>query len=48
MNNRFVPLYMPVIAVMTLYYSVSHWSSWFQTMIILQDRSLYPLTAGAS
>ena len=38
-----MPLCMPVIAVMSLYYGVSHWNSWFQAMIYLQDRSLYPL-----
>lgn len=38
-----MPLCMPVIAVMLLYYGVSHWNSWFQAMIYLQDRSLYPL-----
>ncbi|MGG3308103.1 carbohydrate ABC transporter permease [Paenibacillus sp. 2KB_20] len=38
-----IPLCMPVIAVMLLYYGVSHWNSWFQAMIYLQDRSLYPL-----
>ena len=36
-----MPLCMPVIAVML--YGVSHWNSWFQAMIYLQDRSLYPL-----
>ncbi|GIP02892.1 sugar ABC transporter permease [Paenibacillus lautus] len=38
-----MPLCMPVIAVMLLYYGVSHWNSWFQAMIYLQDRTLYPL-----
>ncbi|MDO3680029.1 carbohydrate ABC transporter permease [Paenibacillus ehimensis] len=38
-----LPLSMPVIAVMMLYYGVSHWNSWFHAMIFLQDRSLYPL-----
>ncbi|MFC5451003.1 carbohydrate ABC transporter permease [Paenibacillus aestuarii] len=38
-----LPLSMPVIAVMMLYYGVSHWNSWFQAMIFLQERSLYPL-----
>ncbi|WP_187274036.1 carbohydrate ABC transporter permease [Paenibacillus sp. N3.4] len=38
-----LPLSMPVIAVMLLYYGVSHWNSWFNAMIFLQDRSLYPL-----
>ncbi len=38
-----VPLSGPVIAVMTLYYGVAHWNSWFNAMIFLRDRSLYPL-----
>ncbi|OZB92273.1 carbohydrate ABC transporter permease [Paenibacillus sp. XY044] len=38
-----IPLCMPVMAVMLLYYGVSHWNSWFNAMIYLQDRSLYPL-----
>lgn len=38
-----LPLSMPVIAVMTLFYAVGHWNSWFNAMIYLQDRSLFPL-----
>ncbi len=38
-----LPLSMPVVAVMMLYYGVSHWNSWFHAMIFLQDRSMYPL-----
>lgn len=38
-----LPLSMPVIAVMTLFYAVSHWNSWFSAMIYLQDPNLYPL-----
>lgn len=38
-----LPLSMPVIAVMLLYYGVGHWNSWFNAMIFLQERSLYPL-----
>lgn len=38
-----LPLSMPVVAVMLLYYGVSHWNSWFQAMIFLRDRSMYPL-----
>jgi len=34
---------MPVIAVMVLYYGVGHWNSWFNAMIYLQDRNLYPM-----
>ncbi|MFD0869444.1 Inner membrane ABC transporter permease protein ycjP [Chlamydia abortus] len=38
-----LPLSMPVLAVMTLFYAVGHWNSWFSAMIYLQDRSLFPL-----
>ncbi|MCU6712287.1 carbohydrate ABC transporter permease [Paenibacillus sp. J5C_2022] len=39
----FLPLCKPVLAVVALYYGVSHWNSWFNAMIFIQDRSLYPL-----
>jgi putative aldouronate transport system permease protein len=39
----FLPLSKPVIAVVMLYYGVGHWNSWFNAMIFLQDRALYPL-----
>ena len=38
-----IPLSMPVIAVMILFYGVQHWNSWFPAMIYLRDRSLFPL-----
>ena len=38
-----LPLSMPVIAVMILYYGVGHWNSWFSGMIYLRDRQKYPL-----
>lgn len=38
-----VPLAMPTIAVLILYYAVFHWNAWFNAMIFLQDRNLYPL-----
>lgn len=38
-----IPLSMPVVAVMILFYGVSHWNSWFNAMIYIRDRSLYPL-----
>lgn len=39
----FIPLSMPVIAVMILYYGVYHWNSYFNAMIYLRKRTLYPL-----
>lgn len=38
-----LPLSKPAMAVMFLYYGVSHWNSWFNAMIYLRDSSLYPL-----
>jgi len=38
-----LPLSLPVVAVMILFYGVSHWNAWFDAMIFLRDRELYPL-----
>ncbi|KKI89479.1 sugar ABC transporter permease [Bacillus sp. SA1-12] len=38
-----LPLSMPVVAVMLLFYGVYHWNSWFHAMIFIQDRELFPL-----
>ena len=38
-----LPLSKPVIAVVSLYYAVGHWNSYFKEMIYLRDRDLYPL-----
>lgn len=38
-----LPLSKAVIAVMVLFYGVGHWNAWFNAMIYLRDRSLYPL-----
>ena len=38
-----LPLSKPVIAVITLYYAVGHWNSYFNAMIYLNDMELYPL-----
>lgn len=38
-----MPLSMPVIAVMILFYGVYHWNSWFQALIYIRTRELYPL-----
>lgn len=38
-----VPLAVPIIAVIALYYGVSHWNSWFNAMIYLNNRSKFPL-----
>jgi putative aldouronate transport system permease protein len=38
-----MPLAKATIAVITLYYAVAHWNSWFSALIYLQDRGKYPL-----
>lgn len=39
-----IPLSMPTIAVLILYYGVGHWNSWFRAMIFLRsEREKYPL-----
>jgi putative aldouronate transport system permease protein len=38
-----LPLSMPIIAVMILFYSVGHWNAYFNALIYLTDRSKYPL-----
>lgn len=38
-----LPLSKPVIAVMVLYYGVSNWNSWFDAMIYLRNRDIFPL-----
>ena len=38
-----LPLSKPIIAVLTLWYAVGHWNSYFNAMIYLRDQSLAPL-----
>ncbi len=38
-----LPLSKSILAVIALYYAVSHWNSWFNASIYLKDRSKYPL-----
>lgn len=38
-----LPLSMPVIAVMILYYAVDKWNGWFYASIFLKSRDLFPL-----
>lgn len=38
-----IPLSMPVISVMILWYAVGHWNSYFSALIYLRSRELYPL-----
>ena len=38
-----LPLSRPIIAVLTLFYAVNHWNSYFQALIYLKDQELFPL-----
>ncbi len=38
-----LPLSKAVLAVMTLFYAVGHWNAWFNAMIFLRKRELFPL-----
>jgi putative aldouronate transport system permease protein len=38
-----LPLVMPTIAVMVLFYAVAHWNGWFDAMVFLRKRELYPV-----
>lgn len=38
-----LPLSKPIIAVMALFYAVGHWNQYFDALIYLSDRNLYPL-----
>ncbi len=38
-----LPLTLPTIAVMILYYAVAHWNGWFNAMIYLNTREKFPL-----
>ncbi|MCJ7840607.1 carbohydrate ABC transporter permease [Lederbergia sp. NSJ-179] len=38
-----LPLSAPIIAVMALFYGVGHWNGYFNALIYLSDKKLYPL-----
>jgi len=38
-----LPLSAPIIAVMALFYGVGHWNAFFNALIYLSDRKLFPL-----
>jgi putative aldouronate transport system permease protein len=39
----YLPLSWPVVAVMILFYGVSHWNAFFSALVYIRDRDLYPL-----
>lgn len=38
-----LPLSSPIIVVLALYYGINHWNQYFNAMIYLKDRDLFPL-----
>ncbi|WP_127540040.1 carbohydrate ABC transporter permease [Paenibacillus illinoisensis] len=38
-----IPLSMPVIAVMILYYAIDKWNGWFYASVFIKSRELFPL-----
>ena len=38
-----LPLSMPIVAVMLLFYGVAHWNSWFPAMLYIRTRERFPL-----
>ena len=42
-TSMLVPLSKPILAVIALYYAVFHWNSYFQALIYLQTKELFPL-----
>ena len=38
-----LPLSIPIIAVMFLFYGVGYWNAWFNAMLYIRDKAKYPL-----
>ena len=38
-----IPLIIPTLAVLTLYYAVGHWNGFFTAMLYLSDKKLQPM-----
>lgn len=38
-----IPVSAPIIAVLTLFYAIGHWNQFFNALIYLRDRNLFPL-----
>lgn len=43
LTNIVLPLSMPIITVMVMFYSVGHWNAYFNALIYLTERAKYPL-----
>lgn len=38
-----LPLSKSIMAVMVLFYAVTYWNAWFEAMLYIRDKSMYPL-----
>lgn len=43
LGSIILPLSMPVLAVVGMYYMVGHWNSWYSAMLYMTKKSFYPL-----
>ncbi len=43
MSRILMPVCLPTIAVLVLYYAVGHWNAWFGASIFLQDATKHPI-----
>lgn len=43
LTRLILPLSKPIFAVITLFYAVGHWNEYFNALIYLKDRTLYPI-----
>ena len=43
LTDIIIPLSKANLSVILLYYAVYHWNSWFNAMLFIDDRNLYPL-----
>lgn len=39
----YLPLCLPVIATVTLFYALGYWNDWFNAIMLVNDQKLYPL-----
>jgi putative aldouronate transport system permease protein len=43
LTRIYLPLSMPIIAVLVLFYAVGHWNSYFSALLYLPDKTLQPM-----
>ena len=39
----FIPLSVPVLATVTLFYALGYWNSWWNAVMLVEDKELFPL-----